>query len=128
MGDGAWLLRRDAAANDSAYRLRAGCQTVGHSISCDIPIAAFLSVNEEESTGTSQPTRAGRAAVLSPAEARLLRLLLKGWSEKEVAARLGVSPHTVHNHVKEIYRTMCVQSRAELMAACFSHTGQSASR
>ena len=34
----------------------------------------------------------------------------------DVAAALGVSPHTVHGYVKALYRKMGVTSRAELMA------------
>jgi DNA-binding CsgD family transcriptional regulator len=50
----------------------------------------------------------------------VLRLLLSGLSEKQIAARLDLSRHTVHNHVKEIYRVVGVQSRAELMAILLS--------
>lgn len=53
---------------------------------------------------------------LSDAQRHVLRLLLKGISEKRVAASLSVSYHTVHSHVKHIYRQFGVQSRAELMA------------
>lgn len=56
------------------------------------------------------------AALLSDAQKRVLNLLLEGKSEKEVASKLTVSPHTVHNHVKEIYRRMNVNSRPELLA------------
>jgi pSer/pThr/pTyr-binding forkhead associated (FHA) protein len=53
---------------------------------------------------------------LSIAQLRVLDLLLTGRSEKEVAVRLQLSPHTVHNHVKVIYRRMKVSSRPELLA------------
>jgi pSer/pThr/pTyr-binding forkhead associated (FHA) protein len=53
---------------------------------------------------------------LSDAQKRVLDLLLDGKSEKEVARRLEISPHTVHNHVKEIYKKMEVNSRPELLA------------
>lgn len=51
-----------------------------------------------------------------------LCLLLDGLSEKEIAAELGLSPHTVHDYVKSLYRTFRVRSRAELHA----HFGTSA--
>lgn len=44
-------------------------------------------------------------------------LLLQGLSEKEVGTRLGLSPHTVHVHVKRLYRERGVESRPELMAS-----------
>ncbi len=52
---------------------------------------------------------------LSPAQRRVLVLLLKGLLEKQVADRLGISPHTVHNHAREIYRAYQVHSRSELL-------------
>jgi DNA-binding NarL/FixJ family response regulator len=45
-----------------------------------------------------------------------LCLLLDGLSEKEIAAALQLSPHTVHDYVKSLYRTYRVRSRAELHA------------
>lgn len=46
----------------------------------------------------------------------VLERLLSGDSEKQVAARLGRSRHTVHRHVTALYRRFRVSSRAELMA------------
>lgn len=53
---------------------------------------------------------------LSTAERRVFSLLLLGHAEKEIAARLEISQHTVHCHVRKIYREMKVRSRAELLA------------
>lgn len=46
----------------------------------------------------------------------VLALLLFGLQEKEIGIRLGLSRHTVHEHVKRLYRDMLVSTRAELMA------------
>ncbi len=54
--------------------------------------------------------------VLSEGQRRVLHMLLTGLQEKEVAAQLNLSPHTVHNHVKEIYKKLAVNSRSELLA------------
>src|SRR5689334_17929185 len=54
--------------------------------------------------------------VLSERRAETLRQLLFGRSEKEVALSLGISRHTVHEHVKVIYRAYGVSTRAELMS------------
>lgn len=43
-------------------------------------------------------------------------LLLEGLCEKEVAARLHISRHTVHDHVKTLYRLLGVRSRPEFFA------------
>ncbi|MEM6750887.1 MAG: LuxR C-terminal-related transcriptional regulator [Planctomycetota bacterium] len=42
--------------------------------------------------------------------------LLGGQSEKQVAAELGLSPHTVHNYVRQLYRRFEVSSRGELLS------------
>ncbi|HTO96771.1 MAG TPA: LuxR C-terminal-related transcriptional regulator, partial [Myxococcales bacterium] len=41
----------------------------------------------------------------------------RGRSEKQVAAQLGLSLHTVHDYVKGLHRRLGVQSRGELLAA-----------
>ena len=53
---------------------------------------------------------------LSEAQLRVLRLLLTGQSEKQIAEKLFLSPHTVHSHVKQIYQYHNVNSRPALMA------------
>jgi len=45
-----------------------------------------------------------------------LRSLLGGDSEKQVAAKLGLSQHTVHVYVKALYKKYGVSSRGELLA------------
>jgi DNA-binding CsgD family transcriptional regulator len=47
----------------------------------------------------------------------LLGYLRGSDSEKDIAARMGLSPHTVHNHVRRLYREFKVSSRAELLIA-----------
>lgn len=55
-------------------------------------------------------------AHLPPHLHETLTHLLRGFSEKEAAARLGVTKDTAHNYVKSIYRHFGVRSRPELMA------------
>jgi DNA-binding CsgD family transcriptional regulator len=45
-----------------------------------------------------------------------LACLLEGDDEKQVAARLGLSPPTVHHYVTALYRRFGVRSRAQLLA------------
>lgn len=52
---------------------------------------------------------------LSPRLREVHLLLLKGLSEKEVAARLDLSAHTIHRHVNRLYQVLGVNSRAELL-------------
>lgn len=53
---------------------------------------------------------------LSAAQRRVLIHLIEGLSEKDTADRLAISPHTVHNHVRDIYCILKVHSRAELLS------------
>lgn len=58
---------------------------------------------------------------LSPRLRDTLRGLVRGRSEKQLAAELELSPHTVHDYVKALYRHFGVQSRSELLARCLGH-------
>lgn len=55
-------------------------------------------------------------AALAPLARRVLRCLLDGDADKQVAARLDITRHTVNQYAKVIYRHFGVQSRAELLA------------
>lgn len=50
---------------------------------------------------------------LSAREAELLQLFSKGYSYKETARLLAISPLTVGNHVRSIYRKLDVHTRGE---------------
>jgi DNA-binding CsgD family transcriptional regulator len=58
----------------------------------------------------------GMGPTLSPRQRQTLRCLLEGASEKEIAARFGLSAHTVHHYVTSLYRHFGVGSRAQLIA------------
>jgi DNA-binding NarL/FixJ family response regulator len=49
---------------------------------------------------------------------RVLFGLLKGESEKQIAGRLGLSGHTVHQYVKDLHALLGVTSRGELLSKC----------
>jgi DNA-binding NarL/FixJ family response regulator len=53
---------------------------------------------------------------LSPRLQQTLACLLEGDSEKLIAARLGISPATLHQYVTALYRLLDVQSRPQLFA------------
>lgn len=48
--------------------------------------------------------------------AQTFERLLAGDSEKQVAAQLGLSRHTIHVYVKALYKHFNVGTRAELLA------------
>jgi DNA-binding NarL/FixJ family response regulator len=51
-------------------------------------------------------------AGLTPREVEVLRLLARGLSNKEIAARLTISPKTVGNHADHIYAKINAPTRA----------------
>jgi DNA-binding CsgD family transcriptional regulator len=90
--------RPDFAARDKAV-VRAAQALVGPLVGG--PLAGF---------GEPSP------AALAPRARRVLRLLLEGAGDKQVAKALGISPHTVNQYVKLIFEHFRVGSRAELLA------------
>ncbi len=50
---------------------------------------------------------------LTARETEVLQLIAKGYSVPQTAAALGLSPHTASGYVKDIYRKLSVNSRAE---------------
>jgi two-component system, NarL family, response regulator NreC len=60
----------------------------------------------------------GRAAVdpqLSPRENEILQLLAEGYSSKEIAEKLIISPSTVHTHRTNLMQKLGLSSRHELI-------------
>lgn len=53
---------------------------------------------------------------LTERERHILGLLIGGGSYKAIAADLGISVHTVNNHIRHIYKKLHVQSRSEAVA------------
>ena len=47
---------------------------------------------------------------LTGRETDILRLIARGCTYEQAAARLGVSPHTVASHIKNAYRKLDVHS------------------
>ena len=54
--------------------------------------------------------------VLSKREKEVVDLIASGYSNAEIASALFISPHTVNDHTKKIYRKLDVHSRYELTA------------
>ena len=63
---------------------------------------------ERESAVPTQP--------LTPRERVILRLLVRGLDNDEIARCLGISPETVHYHLKHVFEKLRVKSRTEAAA------------
>ncbi len=54
--------------------------------------------------------------LLTPREREVCRALAAGFTNRQIAAQLGMSEHTVRNHTHEIFRTLRVRTRGEVIA------------
>jgi len=59
------------------------------------------------------PETASEVENLSPREREILELLIQGFSDKEIADRLGVKHGTVRWHLQHVYEKLRVRSRTE---------------
>jgi DNA-binding CsgD family transcriptional regulator len=57
---------------------------------------------------------------LTEVEATVARALLRGSSYEDAARSLGMSPHTIHSHVKAIHRKAGVATTLELVARFYA--------
>jgi len=61
------------------------------------------------------PGTGGQPQPLSQREREILSALVLGRSYKEMAQSLGLSPHTIHSHIKSIYEKLHATSRSEAL-------------
>ena len=85
---------------------------VGDRMSVARALGSFLSAPE---AAASSPDPAA-AMLLSRREREVLSLVALGLSDREIAERMIVSPHTVHRHVANIRRKLGSNSRAAAIA------------
>jgi two-component system NarL family response regulator len=52
---------------------------------------------------------------LTSKENRIIRCIEEGLTYKTISERLGISPHTVHNHIKSIYGKLHAGNRSEAL-------------
>jgi len=51
---------------------------------------------------------------LTKRQSEVARLAARAFSDREIADELGVSPHTVHTHLRNIFARLEISSREEL--------------
>jgi DNA-binding CsgD family transcriptional regulator len=110
-----------AVLGDEAF---AAAWAAGGALSLDEAIAELAALAGEADQGTI--SRLGDASGLDKLTARereILRLLVEGRSDKEIAAALGSSPRTVSKHVASIREKLNAPSRtaAATLAVRFGH-------
>jgi DNA-binding CsgD family transcriptional regulator len=84
----------------------------GQRMSLDDAVALALGLaSDEEVSVTARDGVQSGATTLSPREMDVLRLLVDGKSDREIAAELFISHHTVMRHVSHILGKLGVESR-----------------
>jgi DNA-binding CsgD family transcriptional regulator len=108
---GEWL-RRQRRRLDARAELRAA-----HDLFSDFGMEAFADRARVELQATGE--RARKRAVetldqLTPQESQISRLAAQGHTNREIAARLFISPSTVEYHLRKVFRKLDVKSRTQL--------------
>lgn len=109
--------------------LRAGAS--GYLLKRAAPDELIRAINEVRNGGSPMSMEIARRVVshfhqirqpvieeekLSKRESEILALLAKGLSYKLIADELGLSPHTIHNRLRGIYKKLHVQTGREAVA------------
>lgn len=77
-----------------------------------LPADALVEVSQATVGGAGAPPEP-----LTAREAQILALLAEGLVNKQIAARLGISRHTVKTHLAALFHKLGVSTRAEAVAA-----------
>ncbi len=113
------LVRVEAAiAKGAEMRTLTGLQTHLGALQDLVNVLATKSAARESSGGTRRTEMALSSAerkLLSARELEVLAEVAQGSSTADIATTLFISPHTVRNHLKAIYRKLDVSSRTALM-------------
>ncbi|NQX10755.1 response regulator transcription factor [Microbacteriaceae bacterium VKM Ac-2855] len=98
--------------------LRAGA--VGYQLKDADPAAVLAAIRSAAAGDVPLDPRAARALLpgspadgpeLSAREEQVLRLIARGWSNKQIAAELGIAERTVKVHVGHLFRRIDVRDR-----------------
>jgi sigma-54 dependent transcriptional regulator, acetoin dehydrogenase operon transcriptional activator AcoR len=105
--------------------VRAQCEPV-HDGGAVVGAIVWLRADRRAGRTDGTPdSRADRATFgwrsLTESEAGVADLVVDGLTNREVANRLFVSPHTVDAHLRHIYRKLGIRSRVELTRAVAEH-------
>lgn len=112
---GEWL-RRERRKRDARTHLRAASETFRRLGARPWAERAAAELRAAGGTGEAAPSAAdsGRLAALSPQELQIVRLAVTGLTNREIGARLFVSPKTVSYHLYRAFPKLGVSSRVEL--------------
>jgi DNA-binding CsgD family transcriptional regulator len=124
---GAW---RELGAPYEVARARAllgrACRELGDEdaagLELDAARSAFAELDAAADLAALRPAGEGDApAGLTAREVEVLRLVARGAGNREIAARLTISEHTVARHLQNIFAKLGVSSRTAAGAFAFEH-------
>ena len=91
------------------------------------PSGSFRKVDSAGAYGSESAAGGMRAVRLattvSTAEQRVLSLVSRAWTNKEIAAALGISPATVKRHIEKILNKLGLRNRVEIALFGFTLNG-----
>lgn len=85
--------------------------------------ALRVAVEALASSPTVRAVDASGMKLLSERETQVVHCIAEGLTNREIAARLKLSQHTVKNHLFRIFDKLGVSSRVELLFMTLSHSG-----
>jgi DNA-binding CsgD family transcriptional regulator len=108
---GEWL-RRQRRRIDARNQLR-----VAHELFADFGMEAFAERARVELQATGEHARKRTVDTLdqlTPQEAQIAHLTARGYTNRQIAAQLFISPSTVEYHLRKVFRKLDVTSRTQL--------------
>lgn len=105
----------DKELSRAVAQLRAGGSPINPGIAFQL-LAEFrvVETTAPASASSLDDALSSLTTKLSQRETDVLKLVARGYADKEVAVRLGISPSTVDTHVRSIFRKFSVHSRSQL--------------
>ena len=113
---GEWL-RRARRKNEARMRLRGALDTferLGAAPWADRARGELGAAGGVLPEPGPAPAAVDARAGLTPQESQIVRLAAEGLSNKDIAARLFLSPRTVEAHLRSIFRKLGITSRRQL--------------
>lgn len=115
--------RKESETGELPHVARARVAALEHGMQRIADLVKELGLVTPES-GHHRPEVEAILAQLSSRERQIVELLLASRRVPGIAATLGISPHTVRNHLKAVFRKLGVHSQEELLELLRHASGQ----
>jgi DNA-binding NarL/FixJ family response regulator len=110
-----------AEAVDGAHRQLAEQYGVAGCLPIQIHGRELLAAIAAVAAGRQLPRPVDEPGPLTPREAEIMALIVRGLSNEEIACRLGISPNTLKSHIRQAYRKIGATTRAQAVAWATQH-------